>query len=156
MLPFIQFIHMLFVLMVIGLYVASFIYLLVNIKNDDLNLFRKTLYVSLMIDVVIFVIVIGLFLTGTWLVFLHHFSFGTPWIMVAYHLLALVGVCWLILFAIKLKNYRSHSSAVFHFKKSFYFLSICVFILLFFAVRDAVMQSTWFAPAYLSQGNGNV
>ncbi|GEM_PF-1756578 len=156
MLPFIQFVHMLFVLTMIGLYFSSFIYLVVNIKNDDVNLFRKILYVSLITDVVIFTMLIGLFLTGTLLVFLHHFSFSTPWIMVAYHLLALVGLFWLILFLIKLKNYRSGSRASFRFKKLFYFLNVCIFILLFFAVHDAVMRSTWFAPAYLARGNGDV
>lgn len=143
MLPFIQFVHILFVLTMIGFYFASFVYLTINIKNDDVNLFRKILYVSLIADVVILAMLIGLFLTGTLLVFLHHFSFGTPWIRVAYHLLALVGLFWLILFFIKLKNYRSGSRTPFRFKKLFYFLNMCIFILLFFAVHDAVMQSTW-------------
>lgn len=156
MLPFIQFIHMLLVLTMIGFYFVSFVYLVINIKNDEVNLFRKILYASLIADAVILAMLIGLFLTGTLLVFLHHFSFSTPWIMVAYHLLALVGLIWLILFLIKLKNYRSGSRASFCFKKLFYFLNMCIFILLFFAVHDAVMQSTWFTSAYLAQGNSDV
>ncbi len=156
MLPFIQFVHVLSAIVLLGLVIASFMYVSVGIKQENVKAMRLALSASFVLDRFIAAILIGLFLTGTWLVSLRHISFHTPWIIVAYHVVGLVSVLWLILFFIKRKNTAADSQQSFRYLKLFYVLNMLVIILLCLAVHDAVTQSTWFSPAHIERRNSDV
>lgn len=156
MLPFIQFVHVLSAVALLGLMIASFVYLSASMKQDDVKVMQFALSASLLTDRFIAAILIVLLLTGTWMVSLHHLSFHTPWIIVAYHVAGLVSVLWLVLFFIKRKNNAADAQQSFRYLKIFFVLNSLVIILLCLAVHDAVTQSTWFAPTHMTRRTSDV
>ena len=140
--PFIETIHILCGVTFFGLMIASFVYVISSVRQNDPTLFRYCLKVSLYGDVLIFPIIVVLFLTGTFMVYHHHLPMNTPWIIVAYCALSVVSVLWFLLVLIKL-NAISTNAASLCYRKSFVMVNVIIILVFCMIIHDAITQQTW-------------
>ncbi|PIZ05129.1 MAG: hypothetical protein COY58_00785 [Gammaproteobacteria bacterium CG_4_10_14_0_8_um_filter_38_16] len=141
MVGFIELIHVLCGVSFFGLMVTSFVYISNSMRQQNPTLLRFAIKTSLLVDRFIFLILVMQFVTGTFMVRHDQLSFHTPWIIVAYVALSLVGVIWFLLMLIK---YVNRTQAHFRYQILFYFLNVLLILLFCIIIHDALMQQTWF------------
>ena len=140
MLKLITFVHIICGATIIGILVASFIYIASSIKQNNLTLMQYAIQTSFFGDYLVFPMILVQFFTGALMVKLHHLSFNLPWIIAAHIALTFVTLLWLCLLLIKYKNYKR--TKPFIFKKCFYALNILMVVTFILIIHDAVTQST--------------
>lgn len=86
------------------------------------------------VHAVFFISMASLFLTGSYWVVHSGMGFHSAWLLVAYVLSGVVALCWWVMM-----KYSSRWS-----RGVLVVMHVGLLLLLFFIVRDAVTQSTWF------------
>ncbi len=136
-------IHVMCGVVFIGITIASFFYVLNSRRQQQADVLRYALKVSLLGDILLAMIILVQFVSATLLVHLNQLSVQTPWIEVAYLAFAVVSVLWLINVVIKVVNLKQVLFT--HLKGYRWFCALHVLMLLIFVVivHDATTQSTF-------------
>lgn len=142
-----KFIHVLLGITLLGSLTIFYIFINSAIRQHDNVALKYTTQFSLYMDLLIVLIFVVLFLTGTFLVYQKYFSFSIPWIRAAYFLLALTVICWMTSFIIRFNNYKklcNNNFEQFQYKRLFHSCHWLIILFIIFIVHDAVTKSTLF------------
>jgi Predicted integral membrane protein (DUF2269) len=144
---FFRFLHVILAVTFSGVFLANYFYVYQSMREKNNELLAFTLKRSLFSDCIFsFPAIMVTLITGSYLVFFSSFSLKTPWIISAYVFLALVFVCWLMLFFLKGYNYVKidlQYRFIFKGKEFFHILNVLSLLLLVIIIHDAVRKMTF-------------
>ncbi|MDF1795523.1 MAG: DUF2269 family protein [Coxiellaceae bacterium] len=144
----IQTFHVMCGVVLIGLSLASYFYVMNSMRRRDVALVLYALRLSYYADIIFIPLILIQIITALVLMMAKHIDLATPWTVVAFIAFAVVVVLWIIAVFIKFAFVRClpHKINALWFRISYslvYGLMTLIFILI---VHDAVLHQTYFAP----------
>lgn len=144
----IKFLHVLFGSAFLGWIIVSFIFIS-RAKNTSSSQMLNTALLGLVIcDVILLLIILLQFITGTVLVPMEHRLFSTPWIQAAYLFLGCIFIILLVLFTMKSCNWYQikfkKSVSYFRWPYVYYLGNSFIILFLIAIIHDAVTKTTLF------------
>jgi len=141
-----KYVHILFVILFFGLFVANYYYLSINLKPSQQRkaatltyALRFSFYVDVLLAIGIVIIPVTCFL----LIEMLNFSHALPWLVSAYWLCSIVTIAWLAILLLKVYYFRDPQP---RYLAWFHLFNIIVIISLLLTLHDAVFQQTLLGP----------